>query len=293
VNGLLERHEHFTVFSLPKSFAGHTGVIQRNALRSWSLLGFPVILLGDDAGVGEAAVEFGATHVPSIERNKFGTPLVSSLFAVGESAATTEFLCYVNADIILRPDISTALRALASFDGPFLCTGRRWDVEIYEDLVGDAANFDRAVVSALRAGQLHSATGLDYFIYRRGLYQEIPPFAIGRTCWDNWLLWAALRRGAALIDATESVTAVHQWHDYGHVSGGIEGTWKGPEAQRNLQVAGGLGHIADLTYATHGLIGGQFVQRRGVPVSRRVRGLLQTAKFRATREAHRQIDWEA
>jgi hypothetical protein len=39
-----------TIFSVPKAFLGHIGVIQRNALVSWMRLGeeVQVILLGND-----------------------------------------------------------------------------------------------------------------------------------------------------------------------------------------------------------------------------------------------------
>jgi hypothetical protein len=40
-----------------------------------------VILLGDEAGIAEAAREFSDEHVPDIERTKYGTPLVNSAFA--------------------------------------------------------------------------------------------------------------------------------------------------------------------------------------------------------------------
>jgi len=70
-----------TIFTIPKAFEGHIGIIQRNAIGSWSRLGCDVILCGDDPGVSEAAKEVGATHIPDIDRNDYGTPLLSSAFA--------------------------------------------------------------------------------------------------------------------------------------------------------------------------------------------------------------------
>ena len=63
-----------TVFSIPKAFAGHFGVIQRNALRSWCALGpnCQVIVCGDERGAEQAATEFGADWIPKIDRNEFG-----------------------------------------------------------------------------------------------------------------------------------------------------------------------------------------------------------------------------
>jgi hypothetical protein len=48
-------------FTTPKSFSGHIGVIQRNALQSWKRLDpdDEVILLGDETGSAEAARDLG------------------------------------------------------------------------------------------------------------------------------------------------------------------------------------------------------------------------------------------
>jgi len=64
-----------TLFTVPKRFAGHTGVIQRNATGSSKRLGeeVEVILCGDDDGVREAARELGARHFAHVERNEYGT----------------------------------------------------------------------------------------------------------------------------------------------------------------------------------------------------------------------------
>jgi hypothetical protein len=44
---------------------------------------------------------------------------------------------------------------------------------------------------------------------------------IGRVFWDQWLVWKAGSMGAAVVDASEAVMAIHQNHDYGyHAAGG-------------------------------------------------------------------------
>src|SRR5207302_1675884 len=68
-------------------------------------------------------------------------------------------------------------------------------------------------------------------------FDALPPFAIGRTLWDNWLIFHARAQGVRVIDSTSAVMAVHQNHGYGHISGGIEAAWAGPEALRNRALA--------------------------------------------------------
>src|SRR5215510_12506337 len=63
-----------TIFATPKPFRSHIAVIQRNAIRSWTLLrpACEIILMGNDEGTAEIAAEFGLRYVPDIARNTFG-----------------------------------------------------------------------------------------------------------------------------------------------------------------------------------------------------------------------------
>ena len=60
----------------------------------------------------------------------------------------------------------------------------------------------------------HAPTGIDYFIFRKNTFKNIPPLAIGRFGWDNWLLWKARRMRVPLIDLSNGIFAIHQNHSY-------------------------------------------------------------------------------
>src|SRR5712691_10486867 len=64
-----------TIFATPKPFRGHIAVIQRNAIRSWTLLrpACEIILMGNDGGTADIAAEFGVRYVPDVARNTLGT----------------------------------------------------------------------------------------------------------------------------------------------------------------------------------------------------------------------------
>lgn len=233
-----------TLFAVPKPFRGHIAVIQRNAIQSWTLLrpAGEVLLFGDEEGTAEVAAEFGVRHVPDVARNEFGTPLVNDLFEQAQRLATHDLLCYVNADILLMSDFLAAVRRIPF--RRFLMVGRRWDVDIAEPWDFRPPDWERRLQSLLRErGQFHPPTGIDYFIFPRRLWPDLPPFALGRTAWDNWLIYRARSLRAPVIDATSCITAVHQNHDYAHFPGGEAGVWKGEEAQRNLEMAGGYIHL--------------------------------------------------
>ncbi len=77
---------------------------------------------------------------------------------------------------------------------------------------------------------------IDYFAFPRGLYsRNTPPLVIGRPSWDNWLLWKARASGAAVVDASAVILAVHQNHDYAYHPDGKVGVWSGEEAIKRLQ----------------------------------------------------------
>lgn len=243
-----------TIFTIPKPFHGHIDVIQRNAIRSWLQLGSAceVILFGNDEGTAEVAAEFGVGHIPEVSRNKYGTPLVNNLFDTAQAISSYPLLCYVNADIILMGDFLRAVQQVYQQKHQFLIMGQRWDLDLRELLDFARPNWEKRLRDQVtKHGKLHPASGIDYFVFTRGIWGEIPPFAIGRTAWDSWLVYRARTSGLPVIDATKVVIAVHQNHDYPHYLTGKKGVWKGVEAERNHKLLGSRYHAFSLWDATH------------------------------------------
>jgi len=242
-----------TLFATPKPFEGRIADIQLNAIRSWIALGprCEILLLGVERGTAEVAARFGLRHLPDVTCNEHGTPVLNSLFAQAQCAAMHNILCYVNADILFTDDLLGALTRVVREQWPAVVIGRRWDLDLGEAWEFDHPQSTERLRGVVRArGRLHAPYAMDYFLFPRGLWTDIPPFAIGRTLWDNWLIWKASMLGMPIIDASEAIMAVHQNHDYSHLRGGSVAAWQGPEAARNLQLLGGLDHIYDLRDAT-------------------------------------------
>lgn len=248
-----------TIFTIPKPFMGHSGVIQLNAIRSWTRLHpqIEIILCGEEPGLAEAAAELGVRHLADIEKNEFGTPLLNSAFAKVTAAASHGLLCYVNADIILMKDFVATAGSIRR--RRFLMVGRRWNFDLTAPLNFDDPGWDRTLRSEVEArGQLQPPSAIDYFVFPPdGVIEKLPPFAVGRPGWDCWFLYHARRLRWPVIDATEAVMAVHQNHDYNHVPMRKGTAWEGPEGDKNILLAGGYRHIFDLTDATHRISQGQ------------------------------------
>jgi len=244
-----------TVFSIPKPFTGHIGVIQRNALGSWMRLGdgVQVILHGDEVGIAEAARDVGAEHVPEIQRNEYGTPLLNSAFSTTARLARNRLLCYVNGDIMLTDELIRAARSIRKRN--FLMAGRRWNVDITEPWdFSDLKWREKLLKLAHDRGTLSQESWIDYFVFPSDSeLTNIPPFAVGRPKWDNYFLFRCRQLGYPLIDATAAITAVHQNHDYAHVPKRTGHLWYGPEADANAKLFGTELRGFVLTDATHKL----------------------------------------
>jgi len=240
-----------TIFTTPKPFRGHIGVIQTNAVQSWLLLHpeCEVILFGSEEGTAEVASRFGIRHIADIECSEYGTPLVSSIFSIAQNIAKYQLMCYVNADIILMSDFLSAVQRIHKY--PFLMVGQRWDLELNELLNFNDTKWEfRLRMHVAEQNKLHPKSGIDYFVFPRGLYNDIPPLAIGRSGWDNWLVYQARRLKVPVIDATKVITVVHQDHDYSHIPSGEVVVWKGPEAIRNLELTKGGEYALTLEHTT-------------------------------------------
>ncbi len=230
-----------TLFTAPKPFLDqHISTIQFNAVRSWKELGAEVeiLLIGDEPGLQEAAQELGVAQLKVPSRAPSGAPIVSELFYAARQAAHHSLLGYVNADIILLDDFLASVKLAAASLPRFLMVGNRWDVDLDQRLVMEAA-WDRDLRDHVMAhGRQHSPMGSDYFVYSAGEFTSIPPFTLGRSGWDNWMMYWARAQGIPLIDASRVITAIHQEHDYAHLPGGIP-HYRHPESQGNIDLAGG------------------------------------------------------
>lgn len=235
-----------TIFSTPKPFRGHADIIQRNAVKSWTLLhpDVEVMLIGDDDGTAEVCREFGIRHEPQVRRHEKGPKYLDYIFDRAQETARHNTLCYVNCDIILMSDFRQAVEQVSTKWSRFLMVGRRWDVDIRAPLNLQERNWEQSLKEfAKKHAERRTATWIDYFAFSRGLYHhQMPPFVIGRPSWDPWLVWSAISSGATVVDASRVVMAVHQNHDYCYLPQGSKGIGDDDLARSNQTLCGGWTH---------------------------------------------------
>ena len=88
----------------------------------------------------------------------------------------------------------------------FLIIGQRWDMDIRELLDFSEGWDDRLRARIKTEGKLHPPVGSDYFIYPSHCFTQVPDFAVGRSMWDNWMIYHALKSKWATVDATGAAT---------------------------------------------------------------------------------------
>lgn len=231
-----------SLFAVPKPFRDHIAVIQHNALASWKQLGevHEIILLGDELGTRQAAESTGAIHYPQLRVDQVGTPLLDDIFRVARGVASSDWLCYVNADIILMPDFGQrAARAVAAI-GQCLIVSQRWNLDIKEQIDFRKGWVNRLRERASRNAELFSPFGIDVFVFHRDVFEAVPPFALGRSFWDNWLVFEARQRGYAVVDLTANYSVIHQNHDYDGF-GSMDKIRRSQQGLRNFWLAGDSG----------------------------------------------------
>jgi hypothetical protein len=246
----------------PKPFVGRIGQIQIRAIRSWlaTHAEAEVILYGGRAGDFEEAIRLGAKHEPSVTVSRTGAPHFDAIARNAEVSARWDRQVYLNCDILLPPDFSHRITPVTL--PRYLIVGQRIDLT-------EAAEFDMADSDWKQALQTHAAggladlhtpTGVDYFVFPRGLWGRLAPLIVGRGGYDGALIAFALRHKVPLIDATWTIPAIHQYHDYCHVAGGLHEAHRGAEALHNYRLHDVMHSTPDISDAEYQLRHGQVIE---------------------------------
>jgi len=240
-----------TIFSIPKPFHNNITVIQENAIQSWKNIHpeCEIYLFGDEDGVEEYAKKYCISHIKEVPRNEFGTPILSDVFEKIQKLANNNFICFVNTDIILIPDIINAVLLVKNLP-EFLMVGRRTNIECHMR-IDMSYNANKDILAYIeREGTPGRPDQIDCFIFPKGQIKKMPPFAVGRAGWDNWLIADTRRRKIPVIDGSSAFHVIHQNHDYGHIKVRTNNSWEGPETDRNRELMGGLKNLYNIDDAS-------------------------------------------
>lgn len=139
---------------------------------------------------------------------------------------------------------------------------RRWDVDITEPIDFERAQWGHEVRElALRKGFRQDESWIDFFVFRKGMYAEMPALIVGHCYWDNWMIWRALKDGAPVVDGNQFLVPVHQNHGYNAKYGRAKGSPTDALSQLNLRTIGGEIRVRRIDAATHRMTNDGKIQR--------------------------------
>ncbi len=173
---------------------------------------------GDVARIQSVALANWRERLPNCEIITFeGEPPLFAEVIRRSAACEGDVIIYANADILFAPEIGAIVEWSAEQKRDYLIVGRRTDI--------------------LAGGQreVHRPSGMDYFIFRKGMFSDLPETRVGRAYYDSALLAYCLRRKICVIDASGVLEVLHQYHDYGHLAGGRSEVFGGAVARANKQ----------------------------------------------------------
>eukprot|EP00041_Stephanoeca_diplocostata_P009918 m.156830 g.156830 ORF g.156830 m.156830 type:complete len:742 (+) comp17950_c0_seq8:272-2497(+) len=218
---------NWTIFITPQGFVGGPEHTQRRAIMSWLRLDPKprVVLLGAGERYHEVADELGLEVDPRIDLNLVQMPLAGSVLHQAFNA-NTHVSVLMNSDILLTQSFVDAIAVANKEFSDWFLTGARLDLhELPSKHDPSKPEFsDAAFVSFARdRGRLHTAGGVDYFVWNNQLHAprsklihgSMPPFIRGKSKFDNWFVHEVIQAGYRdTIDGTEAITAVHVDHNY-------------------------------------------------------------------------------
>jgi hypothetical protein len=253
-----------TLFTSARPFRGHTAVIQRNALRSWTLLhpAVQIILFGDAEGSQEVAWELGIHYEENPQVTASGSVRLDYMFTNAHRCARYSTLCYVPCDTVLLPDFCDALTRVEALHREFLMVGRSCDLHVNMPLsFGDSGWHSSLRRQTQMAGRQIFPDRAAYVAFSRGAcLADIPPLPIDSPYGTEWLLWKALSDQVPVVDASEMALAVQQHGDPDDSF--CSGSETAQSVAESLALCGGDKHLRTVANAPYLLTAVDVVRNR-------------------------------
>ena len=215
--------------------------IYKNTIRNWGLLSPDVIpVLFTDMNESSSIVDYARQrkwHVFQIpQKSKGGIPILRHMFLEAQQLFDTQFYGYANSDILFDRNLTDTIHSLIRLKKKLtniLIVGRRknWKIKWQQNIteLEEIGHYAKSLT-------LFWTCAEDYFISTHNGYpwSTIPDFVVGRPAYDNWLVITALTRRIPVVDATLTITALHQTD----AKGIMEGAKARVETDLNRQLAG-------------------------------------------------------
>ena len=192
--------------------------IHNNTVNNWASF-YPIvtcIVFSNDSRIANVVLP---RYWKVQEIRKFAVndiPVLKYMYIEAMEMFESEFYAYANADILFTDGLISTLMMLryyfSSSTEPMMITGQRWNIiNVSAEQVNPKKNLASIVSDK---GSLFHTWAADYFICNREYpWDNVDDLIIGSRAFDNWLILQSRKMGHMLIDATQTILAVHQSFD--------------------------------------------------------------------------------
>jgi rhamnogalacturonan II specific xylosyltransferase len=219
---ICQPHVVFTTFKCPKCDSLRQ-TIEDNTLHTWSKMN-----------------EVTFKVIANAKTNEHGVPILGEMYTkMFHTCPDAQTYTYVNGDIMATSNFVETIESVLPI-GDFLMVGKRTNVLWSEEHNAKHANFN--FDTQFTRGALFRPDAQDYFTVTKNAidWNKIPPFVIGRPGYDNWLVNHIYHNSkVALIDATKTVSMIHQTDSEGNVANGGDMVKSASDSEYNRRIGKG------------------------------------------------------
>ncbi|XP_041348352.1 uncharacterized protein LOC121367948 [Gigantopelta aegis] len=192
-----------------------SGRIRDNTCYNWRSLRPLVqpVLFTNSSSARRECEKNGWSVLPLRQTAAGGAPVLKVMFAEVLRRFNSTIYGFSNGDILFGENLLKTLVAVEETFGaekrPLLLIGTRTNVVNVTS--PEASSFSNLQVASKKRGKLFIHQSQDYFITNKAFpWSDIPGVVVGRRGYDNWIVINSILKQHTVIDATETILAVHQ-----------------------------------------------------------------------------------
>lgn len=231
-----------------------TKIRQMNSILSWDWLDCDkeIFLFNKDEQIVSLYEHLNITIVKEYESsNNSDLPTWRAMKDYASNVANEEdYIVWVNSDIIFDNTLLETIEGVEKSTNNFILTGKRKNWDDYHLLSR------KDEVRQIPFTDQGDKWEIDYYVFKKNHFKDLPKFYIARMSFDNYLLQNSIRNVEHTVDCTLTINAIHHTHGYGKNS---EQTWsdfhkENPEVMNevgeNREVCRQIANIESCRYIT-------------------------------------------
>tara|TARA_B100001175_G_scaffold76821_1_gene64185 strand:+ start:9911 stop:10768 length:858 start_codon:yes stop_codon:yes gene_type:complete len=205
-----------TIFTFPRPFKEPFLNAQKNAINSWKKIhpDVEIYLINDEENSSKAFAKKNGIKCIDGKFSEFGTPLLKDALEKIKQLAKHKDILFFNTDIIYIDGMLKSINKIHDSYEEYFVVGRRVNIDLDQKIDFNNKNYKSTLVDLYNKGDMHGLSGLDYWLFSKNLFEDIPNFRIGKPGYDSWLLANAHKKQIPTIDASKAIRILHQNHDY-------------------------------------------------------------------------------